>query len=93
MPRASTKSPNYKIMISDRPPKKYMALVKQPDGRNPKKVYFGDSRYQQYKDSTGLGYWSHLDHNDEKRRSAYMRRHGPPDRMYTPGWFSWNFLW
>tara|TARA_A100001015_G_C14678647_1_gene589810 strand:- start:66 stop:293 length:228 start_codon:yes stop_codon:yes gene_type:complete len=40
-----------------------------------KTYHFGDSRYEQYKDSTGLGIYSHLDHMDKTRRSNYYKRH------------------
>jgi hypothetical protein len=58
------------IQPSDRKFKKYVALL--PDGR---KVHFGDKRYQQFKDSTGLGLYSHLDHGNKKRRENYFSRH------------------
>jgi hypothetical protein len=44
------------------------------DGRA--SVHFGDNRYQQYRDSTSLKLYKHLDHNDEKRKKAYYDRHG-----------------
>ena len=44
--------------------KKYKYEVVTPSG---KKVYFGDAKYKHYKDTTGKGEWSHMDHNDEKR--------------------------
>jgi len=51
--------------------KKYM--VKTP---NNKLVHFGDTRYKHFKDRTPLKLYSHLDHNDKKRRDAYRKRHG-----------------
>jgi hypothetical protein len=76
----------YEIHVSDKYPKKYYALV------NGKKVYFGDSRYQQYEDK--MGYYSHLDHHDEKRRENYKKRH-TKDRFNpeSAGWFADNVLW
>ena len=38
-------------------------------------VKFGHKKYEQYKDSTGLGTFSHLDHMDETRRDSYRKRH------------------
>lgn len=78
---------------SDKPQKKYVAIFPSRDGNKPKRVYFGDSRYQQYKDATGLGAWSHMDHGDNRRRRAYHARHQRPGRMYTPSYFSWYYLW
>ena len=71
-----------------------------------KTVQFGSTSYQHYKDRTGKGYWSHLDHNDEERRDAYRKRHekimvtlknGQKVPAYkvpiTPAWFSMWYLW
>lgn len=79
---------------------KYAAVL--PDGR---KIYFGDRRYQQYRDTVpvelGGGQWSHLDHNDLKRRDSYRKRAGGQkcggvpcvSIPLTPAWFSYNYLW
>lgn len=48
--------------------KKYMILYKN------KWIHFGDKRYQHYRDSTGLGIYSHLDHMDKERRRKYLLR-------------------
>ena len=74
--------------------KKYTAILS--DG---KRVNFGDKRYQQYHDKIGM--YSHLDHNDPKRREAYRARHskilsnGTPayKKKYSSSWFSYNYLW
>lgn len=71
-----------------------------------KTVQFGNISYEHFKDSTGKGLWSHLDHNDEERRKLYRERHGkimsklkngqkvPSYQIpLTPAWFSWHFLW
>lgn len=81
---------DYMIEKSNRKNKKYMAYV---DG---KWVHFGDTRYEHYHDK--LGEYKHLDHNDEKRRQAYRKRHGaiegkPHEKPGTSAWFSWNVLW
>jgi hypothetical protein len=49
--------------------KKYSVIT--PKG---KKIHFGNSNYEQYKDSTGLKIYSHLDHMDKKRRTRYLAR-------------------
>ena len=41
---------------------------------NNKWIHFGNKNYQHYKDSTGLGIYSHLDHNDKKRQANYLAR-------------------
>ena len=53
---------------STRKGKKYMVVV---DGKT---IHFGDSSMHQFKDSTGLGLYTHLNHNDEKRRASYLAR-------------------
>ncbi len=39
---------------------------------NGKWIHFGDSRYEHYKDKTGI--WTDLDHMDENRRKSYLKR-------------------
>lgn len=55
--------------------KKYSVYVLK-DGKR-RLIHFGDKRYQHYKDRIGL--YSHLDHNDKKRRKNYYSRHGEKD--------------
>ena len=78
----------YTIKKSTRQHKKYMAFFS--DGRP--SVHFGDNRYQQYRDTTTLKLYKHLDHNDVKRRKAYYDRHGKAE-MYSAKWFSHKYLW
>lgn len=86
----------YKIKKSSRQYKKYMVLV------NNKWVHFGDDWYEQYKDSTPLQLYKHLDHNDAKWRRAYIARHTKRkdgDGKYfhknksSPEYWSLNYLW
>ena len=58
------------IKPSKRKGKKYEATIS--DGRT---IHFGASNYQQYKDSTGVGKYSHKNHLDAKRRKRYFLRH------------------
>lgn len=60
------------IKISTRKFKKYMY---KPPGRFSLWIHFGDTRYQQYEDATGLGRYSKKDHFDDVRRRAYFLRH------------------
>lgn len=82
---------------STREGKKYMA--KTPSG---KWVHFGSTSYKHYKDTTGLGLYSHLDHGDPKRRSNYRKRHSTirtksGNLAYRdkeqPSYYSYYFLW
>lgn len=77
----------YDIFISDRFPKKYFA---QKD--NGKKIYFGDIRYQHYKDK--MGYYFVLDHKDPERRRLFKLRHENTRKIkYSPSWFADKILW
>jgi hypothetical protein len=74
--------------------KKYDAILINKLTNQKKHIPFGDNRYQQYKDTTGLNLYSHLDHNDIKRRRLYRKRHdGEQNDKYSSGWFSYNYLW
>ena len=53
---------------SNRKHKKYKVYY------NNKWIHFGDKRYGQYKDQTPLKLYSHLNHNDKKRRKNYLSR-------------------
>jgi len=72
--------------------KKYNALIYDTSGNLIKKIPFGDRRYQQFHDKIGL--YKHLDHNDDMRRLNYQSRH-KNDKLneFSPGYFSWNYLW
>ena len=39
---------------------------------NDKWIHFGDSRYEQFRDSTPLKLYSYLDHKDKERRRNYL---------------------
>lgn len=74
--------------------KKYNAVLKNKGTGKEVRVSFGDRRYQQYKDQTGLGKYSNLNHLDTNRRQRYRTRHaGEQNRKYSSGWFSWHYLW
>ena len=55
--------------------KKYTAIVRDSSTGRERRVNFGDSRYQQFRDSTPLRLYSGSDHGDAKRRRAYFMRH------------------
>ena len=56
-------------------------------------VHFGDARYEQYRDSTPLRLFAHLDHGDPERRRLYYARHGRQAELYSAKWFSHRYLW
>ena len=81
---------------SSRVGKKYMVMY------NGDWIHFGDSHMEQYRDSTGLGLYSHLDHGDEARRRSYVARAmGIRDgkgrltwnNPYYANYYSINYLW
>tara|TARA_E500000178_G_C16981471_1_gene736006 strand:+ start:747 stop:1016 length:270 start_codon:yes stop_codon:yes gene_type:complete len=85
------------IQISTSKYKKYM--VKTPKG---KIIHFGDKRYEHFKDTTGLGKYSNLNHNDKKRRENYCKRakgikDGKGNLTYnnkeSPNYYSMKYLW
>jgi len=74
--------------------KKYDAIIEDVKTRRRQTVPFGDVRFQQFSDSTGLKLYSRLDHNDEKRRQNYLARHeSTRHKKWSPSWWSSVFLW
>ena len=83
-----------KFEKSTRKHKKYAAVLEHKITKRQVKVHFGDQRYQQWQDNTGLGLYSHLNHGDKKRRANYRARHKKDNlKDYTAGYFSYYFLW
>ena len=76
-----------KIRKSTQKNKKYMVMH---DG---KWIHFGDARYGQYKDSSPLKLYAHLDHGDETRRRRYYQRHGPSNDKNSAKYWAHRFLW
>ena len=76
--------------------KKYRVVLFDKNDSKVKTVQFGDSRYEQYRDSTPLRLYSSKDHLDKQRRLNYRSRHGAQgfqNVKYSPSWFSYNYLW
>ena len=74
--------------------KKYDAILSNKKTKKLKHIPFGDSKYEQYKDTTGLFLYSHKNHNDENRRDLYRKRHDADGKnKYSSGWFALNYLW
>ena len=73
--------------------KKYNAILQNKKSKGYARVPFGDTRYEHYKDSA-LGLYIHLDHLDKVRRVNYQKRHkGDRLNCFSPGYFSWYYLW
>lgn len=87
--------------------KKYRAYIKHLKTNKERHIDFGASDYQQYKDRTGLGFYSHKNHGTRKRMRNYFNRHsGTPIRseaiekekiaskgLYNPKILSHENLW
>lgn len=75
--------------------KKYDMIIQNLVNNKIVRIPFGAASYQQFKDSTGLGLYTHKDHRDLKRRQLYRQRHAKDIRpgYFSPGWASWTFLW
>ena len=86
-----------KFTKSNQSGKKYSVIT--PSG---KKIHFGAVGYSHYKDTTGLGVYSHLNHLDKKRREKYRKRH---EKIKTksgklaykdkeqPSYYAYHYLW
>jgi len=80
---------------SDAQNKKYNAIIVDKITKKETRIPFGDSRYSQYKDVTGLGLYSKNDTLDKKRRDLYRLRHAKDlkDGYFSPGYFAYYYLW
>lgn len=76
---------DYPILISNKPEKKYMAIVKG------KKVYFGQIGYGHYHDI--FGFYKDLDTNDKTRRDLYYKRHPKNYKLGSADHFAKAILW
>lgn len=73
--------------------KKYDAILRHESGKL-KRIPFGDTRYEHFRDSTGLGLYSNLDHGDRKRQINYLKRmKKSKDNLFSSSYFSSNYLW
>ena len=75
--------------------KKYKAILRNRKTGRKHTVNYGDSRYEQFRDSTGLGLYSKKNHGDMKRKKNYRARHRKDikDGYYSAGYFSMKYLW
>jgi hypothetical protein len=72
-----------------------MAILKHKDNDTKITIHFGDNRYQQYKDTTGLQVYTHKNHLNKQRRNRYRKRHSVylKPGYYSAGYFSFYYLW
>ena len=57
------------------PKKKYTAFVKNKKTQKIRKIHFGASDYEQFKDRTPLKLYAHKNHNTRRRMQNYFNRH------------------
>ena len=71
---------------------KYIAIIQNKKTKEKKRIPFGMKGFQQYEDK--IGYYREFDHNDEKRRENWIKRHKRNiDYKFSSAWFSNTFLW
>ncbi len=75
--------------------KMYAGILENKETGRKHTVNFGDKRYENYRDNTGLNLYPRLVHGDTERRKRYRARHRKDlkDGYYSAGRFSWEVLW
>jgi hypothetical protein len=75
--------------------KKYDAIIENKKTQKKIHIPFGDKRYENYHDLTGLNLYPKLLHNDKNRRRLYKARHKKDlkEGYYSPGYFSYYIIW
>jgi|TARA_B100000768_G_C11123815_1_gene308683 hypothetical protein len=98
-----------KILRFERGPpgKKYTAIIQDKKTKKIRKLHFGASDYEQFKDRTPLKLYAHKNHNTRKRMQNYFNRHSGTKKRgqaialekkkskgyYTPKILSHLYLW
>ena len=98
-----------KILRFERGPpgKKYTAIIQDKQTKKIRKLHFGASDYEQFKDRTPLKLYAHKNHNTRKRMQNYFNRHSGTKKRgeaialekkrskgyYTPKILSHLYLW
>ena len=62
------------------PGKKYTATVEDKKTKRKRRIHFGATDYEQYRDRTPLGLYSHKNHGTRKRMKNYFNRHSGTKR-------------
>ena len=70
---------------------KYKVYVKSNSKSGLKLIGFGHKDFKQYHDK--LNNYSHLDHNDKKRKELYYKRFGNTNDKDTAKYWSHKILW
>ena len=84
----------YGFRVSKRKNKMYDAILRNKKTNKRVHVPFGDPTMENYRDKTGLNAYPHLIHGDAKRRLSFKKRHKKnAQRLYSPAYFSYFYLW
>ena len=89
------------------PGKKYTAFIQDKKTKKIRKLHFGASDYEQFKDRTPLKLYAHKNHNTRRRMQNYFLRHSGTKKRsqaialekkkskyyYTPKILSHVYLW
>lgn len=79
---------------SNKKNKKYDGILKNKKTSKIKHISFGDNRFENYRDKTGLNLYDNLIHGDKKRRKKFRKRHEKNAKYkYSSAWFSYHYLW
>ena len=75
--------------------KKYDAMLNNINTDKIKYMPFGDTRYENFRDMTGLDLYDDKIHNNSKRRRLYRLRHhhNLKDGFFSPSYFAYFYLW
>ncbi len=75
--------------------KMYNAVLVNKKTKREKRIPFGSTLYENFRDITGLDLYPDLIHGDLKRRKAYHARHKKDikDGYFSAGYFSMKYLW
>ena len=78
--------------VSNNKKKKYDAILRNKETKDFKYVSFGSRDAGQYYDQ--LEHYKQKNNLDLERRRLYRLRHQHDDlKSYSPGYFSWTYLW
>ena len=88
---------NYKFLRfekSNNKGKMYNAILVNKSTNRERKVPFGDSNMENYRDKTGLNLYPNLIHGDKERRKSFRARHKENAKhKFSSAYFSYNYLW
>ena len=75
--------------------KKYDAMLNNINTDKIKYMPFGDTRYENFRDMTGLDLYDDKIHNNSKRRRLYRLRHHHNLKVgfFSPSYFAYYYLW